>query len=101
MYGVFQFNPGPATRANFPSRCTMATCAVSTVKNEPRITLKTKKNTMPAKMSSRTVVGSMFALLIALPDFGGAASMIPDRIGTVYGERGVYYKQRRLPRDAA
>jgi len=30
--GVFQFSPGNATRANFPNRCTMATCAVSTAK---------------------------------------------------------------------
>src|SRR5271155_2819246 len=40
MNGVFQFSPGNATRANFPNRCTMATCAVSTVKNEPNTTLK-------------------------------------------------------------
>jgi hypothetical protein len=45
----------------------MATCAVSTVKNEPRIVLKINKNAMPAKISSTTVVGSMFTLLISFP----------------------------------
>src|SRR3984893_12703029 len=42
-YGVFQFSPGPATRANFPSLCTIATCAVSTVKNDPSTMLNASR----------------------------------------------------------
>src|ERR1700691_3524779 len=61
--GVFQFNPGPATRANFPSRCTMATCAVSTVKNEPITTDSTKIKKMPRKNKITLVVASIFTLL--------------------------------------
>src|SRR5271154_2680238 len=53
-YGVFQFNPGPATRANFPSRCTIATCAVCTVKNEPRKMLSTK-NAITPKINMKNV----------------------------------------------
>src|ERR1700730_6365413 len=61
--GVFQLSPGPATRANLPRRCTMASCAVSTVKNEPRTTLKTKiVNNTPKNESIRSV-GLIFALL--------------------------------------
>src|SRR5271169_88208 len=47
--GVFQFSPGNATRANFPRRCTMATCAVSTVKNEPNTTLRPTTTTNTPK----------------------------------------------------
>src|ERR1700691_1116662 len=61
--GVFQLRPGPATRANFPRRCTMATCEVCTVKNEPKTTLKTKITTTKPKNRSTPDVASMVALL--------------------------------------
>src|ERR1700692_198875 len=61
--GVFQLSPGPATRENLPRRCTMATCAVSTVKNEPKTALKTKIVNETSKNESIRSVGLIFALL--------------------------------------
>jgi hypothetical protein len=61
--GVFQFNPGPATRANFPSRCTMATCAVSTMKHDPSTTLKMTMTAAAASRNSSIVNGSISTLL--------------------------------------
>src|SRR6266446_3621217 len=60
--GVFQLSPGPATRANLPRRCTMATCAVSTVKNEPKTTLKAKINKKNPRNETIMPVGLIFAL---------------------------------------
>jgi hypothetical protein len=65
--GVFQFNPGPATRANFPSRCTMATCAVSTVKNEPKITTRTRKHTIPSNIRNALLVASTLISSLTRP----------------------------------
>src|SRR6266852_572023 len=59
MNGVFQLSPGPATRANLPSRCTIATSDVCTVKKEPSIAPTISRMTTMPKMRNTLVSGSM------------------------------------------
>ncbi len=51
MKGVFQFNPGSATRKNLPKRVITATSAVVTVKNLPN----TVESTIIAAKPSNTM----------------------------------------------
>src|SRR5580704_11239315 len=85
-YGVFQFSPGPATRANFPSRWTMATCAVSTVKKEPRTMLKASRTTMATIIKKKL---AMFTLLFHSTQAGQHPSSDPKDGGILPQERSV------------
>src|ERR1035437_4985780 len=87
IIGVFQFNPGLATRANFPRRCTMATCAVSTVKNEPSTANNAKTTSKPPKRKRIVSVASIWISLIhtaSRPEAG-------LRLKFMYRERNLYW----------
>ena len=67
MNGNFQFNPGSATRRNFPKRVITATWAVLTVKKQP-------KNRHQDEKANNAQYGQAKCLHVVLPSPFGAGT---------------------------